>query len=176
MTFLFLIVVMIVIGGVLLGCELHNRRRRFLEKLAERIVLQRFLERPRLQMGSILDHCGIRKEDHLTAGQLLREIADIIEVPVETLKPDDRLGRLCRVEPSELHVEKAAGPTGPVFHRYYEFIHFLEHNLDEGQWNRFLSAAGAKPASEEHIIDCFLENRLADNIRFMVDAKTGEKA
>ena len=87
-------------------------------------------------------------------------------------KPDvDRL-----FEPSELHVEKAAGPTGPVFHRYYEFIHFLEHNLDEGQWNRFLSAAGAKPASEEHIIDCFLENRLADNIRFMVDAKTGEKA
>jgi hypothetical protein len=136
----------------------------------------RHFQRAFWQNSERLDHCGIRKEDHLTAGQLLREIADIIEVPVETLKPDDRLGRLCRVEPNELHVEKASGLTGPVFHRYYEFIHFLEHNLDEVQWNRFLSAAGVKPASEEHIIDCFLENRLADNIRFMVDAKTGEEA
>jgi hypothetical protein len=172
MNLLFLTVVIVVIGGVLLGCELHNRRRRSLERLARRVVLQRFSQRSRLQIGSILDHCGIREEDQLTAGELLREIANIIEVPVETLRPDDRLGRLCKVELTEMHVEKGPGVTGPVFHRYYEFLHLLERNLDETQWTRFLAAVGAKPASEEHIVDCFLENRLADNLRFVVDAKT----
>lgn len=163
--------IIVIIASAVIVCHFRNKKLFISMHEAESEVRRRCLQRPRKQIVSLLDESNIRISENKLAEEIWRGIADVIGVPPETLRADDRLAELCRVQLSDLKISARRKRPDYLISFSYELLDFLAQYLNENQWLKFLSAIGVSSSSEDVILSGIMKQRLADIVRLMAELR-----
>ena len=163
-----IVIGVIVVIGASAVAHFLNRHLFSFQRQAEEEVRRRCLDRPRLEIGMFLENSGVQEGDRDTVAVYLSGIANVIKVPPETLRPEDCLGELCRVQfPRKTHKPRKNTPDFLIAFSDELLDYFME-TLDEDRWVRFLETVGVESFSEDAILDAILKQPLSNVLRSMV--------
>lgn len=168
--YLVLLFLTIIIGAVF-ACHIFNRRLFFLMRTAEEEVRYRCRQRAQMEIETILDSFGTPQNNRSISKEILTSMANIMEVPVGTLRADDKFCDLClvRFSPKVSHKPSSLAAFSS------DLMDYISQTLTEEQYIFFLSNLGVSNLSEDAIWCAISERPLSDVIHLMVEAKMEPK-
>lgn len=172
MDFWLSLTVILTITGAYLVFYYSNKPLLLLCRKAEDEVRAKCLNRPRIQIETMVNDLGVDDKYRETGQKVLQALAKIIGVPPETLRADDMLGDLLlvRFDSEKTGSKRETKPTSLI--AFYDGIyHYMMSFLDEDQHKYFLSLLGIPPCDEDAFWDCISSRPLGEIVRFMAEAK-----
>jgi hypothetical protein len=158
-------------GAALFLASALNRGASKLEGAARARVRQRFAQRASMATSDLLSSASIPVDLRGAATDLVTRVGSVLGVDPGTLRAEDRLGEVLRVNSEELPSIKSddwgqAGLPMYIVVHTYDLMHLVETYSDRLKWKAKWASLPAPPRNEEQWIDLILVMTVGEFLSF----------